>query len=511
MLLLVDLIKNKRSMKKSRVVIFGISLIFSMLSAVDLEKENNSFIDQQSISIKAREESLSKIEMIESIKNHIQKMGFDDSHHEIESLKAKPLMAVKDMYQQCKQQELGLSINESEQEQSRRRELESISLKSLEDEKSKFVKIPVVTPVMNSIMKNIQKIFNIPDGFQSDLLLGISKKLEQIGFSKEDIDNEISMLQKASVSDLKAMYPTLTQELDKRVASRSFYVEGQSSSVDKIAQLAHQWVSTAAMLAAVGVSASGYDSTGLTGISTSLLLDPRLTYFNELTKTDFLELLYAHYDSYDKAKNLYVDPHYKSSLLLSREEMLSTISDKMTSLGFSKEEIAEFVKSHQQESLEDMRFLYEFYETLDNQKASLASLDKSVAQMNRAQLTKAIGTIVKNISKEKLPEFLKELKTVDIAELQTLYQDLQSVSSRSNKLIDHVPDFRSKTEQLLVYLIKNQPMVAEMVEPLMIHKIRNDLKAQGKSEFYIQAKIKHLEELRPEPLIHAMSFAYLPS
>ncbi|MCX5923182.1 MAG: hypothetical protein NTU89_01300 [Candidatus Dependentiae bacterium] len=498
-------------MKKSRVVIIGISFIFSFLNAVDLAKENNSFANQELISIKKKEESLSKMEMIESIRNHIQKMGFASVHHEVESLKAKPLMVVKDIYQQCKQQDLGLSIDEHKPGQSSRVELESIGLKNLDQQKSKFIKIPVVSPVVTSIMKNIQKIFNIPDGSQGDLLVGISKKLEQIGFSKEDIDNEISMLHKASVSDLKMLYPTLRSELEKKIASKSFYVDGKSSSVDTIAQMAHQWASTAAMVAVVGVSSSGYDSTGLTAFSTSLLLDPRLTYFNELTKTDFLELLYAHYDSYDKAKNLYLDPNYKVSLLMSREEMLSTISDKMTSLGFSKEETAEFIKNHQENSLQDMRFLYEFYEKLADQKANLSKQDKSVAQMNRAQLVKGISFMVKNVSKDKVIEFVKELKNLDLGKLQTMYQDLQSISSQSSNKIYDLPAFQSKTQQLLVYLMKNQPMIAEMVESLMITKIKADLRAQGKSEFYVQAKIKHLEEIKATPSVNAMSFAYLPS
>ena len=507
-------------MKKNRVVgLFALLLyVHSALWTVpEMGSDFHALAEQENVPSK-KNESLSKFEMLEHIRQHIQRMGFSkqDAQKEVESLQDRSLMEIRDIHRQSQRVQQSKVVQENEHTKLERHLNESVHLQKRADEKIRYPDIPVVTPVVTSFMKNIQKLFDIPDGSQASLLSGIAGKMEQLGFAKRDIDYEIYRLQRASVTDLKTLYPTLAHQLQEELNEKSFYADSSSvhgKKVDSAVQFAHQWGSTVATIAAVGFTSLGYDPTMLTGISTSVLLDPRLTYFNELTKTDFLELLYAHYDSYNEGKNLYLDPHYKASLLMPKKDMLSVIARNMEKLDISSHDIKIFLKSYQQESLEDVRFAYASYEKLADGKVALTAQDKNIAQMTRAQLVKGFRSLLKNknmaLSKDVIQQTIQKFEGLDLGQLQTVYQDLQSLISSSDKKITSLPAMESKLERVLTYVVRQQPMIAEQVKPFLLDRIKNNLITQGKSDAYIALKMKHLEDLKVDPAFVSIKLGFL--
>jgi len=498
--------KNYRVVKKAFfVVLLSLSHVIH-LGFDDMPQHSQAAVRQSSA-------VLSRAHMLDYINQHIRKLGFHDvGHQELQRLQEKPLMHIHDMYQQCKLQSMGKLDQEKQEDQVGRKLSESDQLQQLENDLKVLPHVPVVTPVISSIMQNLQKIFQIPDSSEASLLSGIAIKMKALSFDKNDVDQEIAMLKNISVADLKVLYPKLYQELQERLSKKSFYINTPSLSstvslFDHAAQLVHKFATSVAMVAGLGLSCVGHHSSFATDVAASLLLDPRLTYFKELTKKDFLELLYVHYDSFVTVRDVYLDPDYLAERLMSRANIVSAITDDMQKLGFSLQDMQQFAQNHEKSSLQDMQFLHTWFGKLAHDNVELQGKDKHIAKMNRSQLTKGIKSLLLRKKMIGRKADLYDLKDLDIGQLQNLYQDLQGAASG----VQGFSGFESKKEQLLKYIIKNQPMLVEYVKPFLLDRIKNDLIQKGKGKAYVLAKMQHLESLQASPSYNFIHFSHLQS
>ena len=461
--------------------------------------------------------TLTKNQMLELIHDQIQsKLGFSgaDADKEIETLRNKSLLEIRDICMHY-QRELIVKDSATESAQSTADRLQEMQANHEQSRSSRSIirSIPVVKNIASVLPT---KVINWTD---QDMYDQLALKMKEVGFTPFDVNEEIARLKNSSTTQLQAEYKTIHAQLSKRLYYFDTLKHQDSDTVRSLdfwMQQLHTWGTTAAMVAAAGAGAAGYNPDMLSAIASFGLFDPNLTFSNTISKRDMLDMIYQQYAGFDDVKHLYINVDYKAESLLSKSQMLERINDSMVALKISQKDRLEQMKKYNnmsREELEDLAVDLEGYGQQEHHAFLRSALEKRVVTLTRAQLLEGIeqGFERLNLPDAHITTEMKKLHDLNTTLLRSAYLDTYQ-AVQDPKAQGKMPVLFSRTEQMLLDAPR---AISTLAAPALKSQLKNDYQSRGKSSLYNHLKEQGIQEhindkpngLMERSLEHAMRAA----
>jgi|GEM_PF-1238969 len=446
--------------------------------------------------------TLTKNQMLELIHDQIQfKLGFSgtDADKEIDNLKNKSLSEIRDTCMQY-QRELIVkdSTRQSDQSLLERRQKMYINHEQSRSTRSIVRSIPVIKNIASLLPT---KVMNWTD---QDMYDQLALKMKDIGFSDFDVNEEIARLKNSSTTQLQTEYRAIHDQLSKRL----YYFDNlkhQGSdtvrSLDFWMQQLHQWGTTAAMVAAAGAGAAGYNPEMLSAVASFGLFDPNLTFSNAISKRDILDMIYQQYAGFDDIKHIYVNVDHAEQSLQSKPQLLESINNSMVDLkiaqSYRQEQMKQYSNLSKQE-LEHLAIELKGYATDEYRVLIHSDMEKKVITLTKPQLLEGIkqGLGQLGLPDERIAAEMTKLNDLNVKLMRSAYLDTyQAVSDPAAH--GKMPVLFSRAEQMLL----NAPKAASsLAAPIVTTQLENEYLSRGKTPLYMHLKEDGMgEHIRNKP------------
>lgn len=445
--------------------------------------------------------TLSKAQMFDLMKSQIEHaLGFSpqDAQQEIDGLSSQSLSMIKDRCMQYQYVLIGqedVSENSTLSQAARLQQMQ----KQYEAAQSMVAKLPIV--------KNIAALLPtvVIDATSQQLYTKIAQAMKNAGFQAEDVDAEIARLKSLSLLDLQQEFATLHGQLINKL----YYFQGpvdQATSfkknLDFAMQQLHQWGSTAALVAASGAQAIGYDSSALTLIGSSLLFDPNLTFSKAINKKNLLEMIYLQYEGFSQLRDHFINVDFKPTTISSKAQLLAQIHEQLIALGIDGPMRSKYMDSYQNMAKSDLEDLCSDMglHTMQENRPALSEIEQHALTMSKQELLEniKIGLQYLQVPGQTIEQTMTELEGLNSTLLKAAYIDTAQAMGKPQNL-GKVPQFFSKQERILMSAPK--AVVTALSSHITPDPTRSELYQRLKSVGIAQ-HLQEKPETTPDNMMH---------
>lgn len=348
------------------------------------------------------------------------------------------------------------------------------------------------------LIKNIEELLpsTITNWTDRQLFEKISQKMNDLGFSVQDIQQEIDRLKQSSIADLQKDYPQLQHQLSQQLYyfdTVQYQDSGNVKTADFWLKQLHAWGTTAATIGSYAASAGGYDPGLFNAVAGFALFDPRLTLATGQTKRDLLDMVYAQYAAFDALHDVYINHEFNGSRLWTKQELLQNIVDCLTDLGFNSKISRKQEAAYRDLTKQELQDLYDElnYFTHHKDEMNLSLFEKKVLVQTKIELLQQINDDLErlHLPQDEIDATVDQLRKENITFVRAARIDAhKAVVSRPIKL-GVMPKFVTPREQK----IRNAP---KALAHIILEKAPTVVQSEwrDKSPSYIQWKKMALKD-----------------